>query len=140
MPTSSHNLMVIGTLCEEVCSMIYGKAAVTVLSPTIEVLLRGWREATYAKLWTFSLLPNAQLQPPPQTSTTPKENSDYNISIVAALIRYLHASAGFAVKSTCIAAIKAFNYASWPAPLNIFLTQTKCSKDTWSKLVRACNP
>ena len=32
---------------------------------------------------------------------------------VGALVRYLHAAAGFPVKSTWLAAIKAGNYASW---------------------------
>ena len=33
---------------------------------------------------------------------------------VKALVRFLHAAAGFPVKSTWLAAIKAGNYATWP--------------------------
>ena len=39
MPNFSHSIMVIGPLCEKGCSVIYYKESVTVLSPTIEVLL-----------------------------------------------------------------------------------------------------
>ena len=42
---------------------------------------------------------------------------------MGALVRYLHATTGFLVKSTWLGAIKAGNYASWPG-----LTYTNASK------------
>ena len=109
----NHNLMVIGPLCDKVCSIIYEKAAFKVLSSTREVILCGWQEVRSARLWRFSLLPNSQPQPPAQTSPVPKANSAHNIPSVAALIIYLHAASWFPVKSTLLSAINAVNYSSW---------------------------
>ena len=109
--------------------MIFDKAAVTVLSPTDEAILRAWQEFTCANLWRFSLLSEAHpgchegAQTPSHTSPAPKSNSAYGMPRVAALIRYLHAAAGFPVKSTWLAAIKAGNYVSW-----IGLTHTHANK------------
>jgi hypothetical protein len=38
----------------------------------------------------------------------------HDLPSVLALVHYLHAAAGFPVKSTWLAAIKAGNFASWP--------------------------
>ena len=40
--------------------------------------------------------------------------SAYGLPSVEALVRYFHAAAGYPVRSTWLAAIKAGNYASWP--------------------------
>ena len=39
--------------------------------------------------------------------------SAYNLPIVEVIVHYLHAAAGFPVKSTWMAAIKSVNYAMW---------------------------
>jgi hypothetical protein len=50
-------------------------------------------------------------------------NAHDDLSSVGALIHYLHAAAGFPVKSTWLAAIKVGNYSSWPG-----LTYANASK------------
>ena len=93
MPTLIQNLMGIVPLCEKGCSLIYNKAAVTVLSTTRKVILRGWREVTGTKLWRFFLLSYAQPgwhegdQPPAPTSYAPEAKSAYNMPGMAALTR-----------------------------------------------------
>ena len=47
----------------------------------------------------------------------------HNLPSVCALVHYLHACAGFPVRSTWLAAIKAGNFASWPG-----LTYTNAAK------------
>eukprot|EP00804_Cyclotella_cryptica_P026156 CCRYP_013038-RA/>CCRYP_013038-RA protein AED:0.96 eAED:1.00 QI:0/0/0/0.5/1/1/2/0/450 len=81
------------------------------------ILLQGWREPTGAKLWRFSLLPDtipSHHVPHPTSSNTPSALNATNLPSVCALVHYLHAAAGFPVKSTWLAAIKAGNHASWP--------------------------
>ena len=101
--------------------MIYDKHAVHVLDETSNVLLKGWREPTGSRLWRFSLRsgrhqlspdnsPPAPAPPPPTLAA----NNAYDMPSVKALVRFLHAAAGFPVKSTWLAAIKAGNYATWP--------------------------
>ena len=123
MPTFRQNQMVIGPLCNKDCSVIYKKSAVTVLSPTRKVLLRGWQETTGASIWRFPLLPNTQPQPPASTSLSPQANNAHDIPSVAALVRYLQALAGFPVKYTWLAATKSSNYTSSPG-----LTHTHANK------------
>eukprot|EP00804_Cyclotella_cryptica_P025029 CCRYP_015949-RA/>CCRYP_015949-RA protein AED:0.34 eAED:0.26 QI:0/0/0/0.75/1/1/4/0/538 len=82
------------------------------------ILLQGWREATGAKLWRFSLLPEDHPQPPnlpAALAATPHLALNAgDLPSVGALVHYLHAAAGFPVKATWLAAIKAGNYSSWP--------------------------
>jgi hypothetical protein len=47
----------------------------------------------------------------------------HDLPSVGALVNYLHAAAGFPIKSTWLASIKAGNYASWPG-----LTYANASK------------
>ena len=119
MPTFKHNLFGVGKLCDNGCRVLFDTHAVTVFNKQDDsILLQGWRETTGAKLWRFSLLPEDQ----PQTHTTPAALTTTpllalnagDLPSVGALVHYLHAAAGFPVKSTWLAAIKAGNYASWP--------------------------
>ena len=89
------------------------------------MLLRGWRETKSPRLWRFSLRPGDSnvTSPPPAWTNGPTALSASDLPSVGALVRYLHAAAGFPVKSTWLAAIKAGNYASWPG-----LTYTNASK------------
>jgi hypothetical protein len=122
MPSFQHNLLGIGKLCDNNCKVVFDKAAVTVYAQDGTSLLQGWREPDGAKLWRFSLLPNHEA-PPTWALATPVALNAHDLPSVAALIHYLHAAAGFPVKSTWLAAIKAGNFASWPG-----LTYTNASK------------
>ena len=122
MPNFHHNLLGIGPLCDKGCRVLFEETAVTVFSRQNTVLLHGYREPTGAKLWRFHLDPNHQ-DSPPTWQTGPAALNAHDLPSVGALVRYLHAAAGFPVKSTWLAAIKAGNYASWPG-----LTFTNASK------------
>ena len=100
--------------------VLYDKHAVQILDETSKVLLQGWSEPIGARLWRFSLRsgmhyqstkksPPAPTPPPPN----PKSNNAYIIPSVNALVRFLHAEAGFPVKSTWIAATRPGNYRTW---------------------------
>ena len=53
--------------------------------------------------------------PPTNTTTASLQAySAYDLPSVQALVRYLHAAAGFPVRDTWLRAIKAGNYVSWP--------------------------
>ena len=122
MPSFQHNLMGIGKLCDNDCKVVFDKTTVTVLANNGSILLQGWREPTGAKLWRFSLIPNQQVAP----STTTQHSAAHSASdlpSVGALVRYLHAAAGFPVRATWLAAIKTGNYSSWPG-----LTHANASK------------
>ena len=89
------------------------------------ILLKGWRDTTGAKLWRFSLRPedNPVSSIHPTTPTTPAALNAHDLPSVGALVHYLHAAAGLPVKSTWLAAIKAVNFSTWPG-----LTYTNASR------------
>jgi len=122
MPTFQHNLLGIGKFCDKDCTVVFDKSAVTVFAQDGSSLLQGWREPDGAKLWRFSLLPD-QVSAPAWALTTPLALNAHDLPSVGALVHYLHAAAGFPVKSTWLAAIKSGNYASWPG-----LTYANASK------------
>ena len=104
--------MGIGPLCNHGCRVLFEEAAVTVFSKDNTVLPKGYREKFGDKPWHFSLRPkNTVLQ---QCSTGPISLNADDIPSVGTLVPYLHAAAGFPVKSTLLTASKAGNYASWP--------------------------
>ena len=123
MPNFHHNLIGIGPLCDHVCRILFEKTAVTVFSKDGTILLRGHYEAAGAKLCRFSLCPQNSDSAPLEWQNGPVALNAHDLPSVGALIRYLHAAAGFPVKSTWLAAIKAGNYSSWPG-----LSYTNASK------------
>eukprot|EP00804_Cyclotella_cryptica_P027773 CCRYP_009194-RA/>CCRYP_009194-RA protein AED:0.39 eAED:0.16 QI:0/0/0/0.66/0.5/0.33/3/0/764 len=117
-PSFKHTLFGVGPLCDNGYQVLFDSASVTIYDKTNDsVLLQGWRKPTGSKLWCFLLLPDNNTfhhVPPPTHSVTPSALSATNLPSVGALVHYLHAAAGFHVKSIWLAAIKASNYASWP--------------------------
>ena len=98
MPQLHHNLMGIGPLCDHGCCVLFEETAVTVFSKNNTVLLKGHRKQFGAKLWRLYLHPkNTVLQ---QCPTGPIALNANNLPSVGTLVRYLHAAAGFPVKST----------------------------------------
>ena len=121
MKSFHHNLMGIGPLCDHNCGVLFERKAVTVFAQDGNVLLRGWREKTGAKLWRFSLkprghskLPAAMATGPAAMAMGPAALNAHNLPSVGVLVKYLHACEDFPVRSTWLAAIKSGNYASWP--------------------------
>ena len=126
MPSFAHSLVGIGPICDADCKVLFSKHDVIVYNKDHKPILRGWREKTAAKLWRFSLRENLQL-PITETENVQKTTlaafSAYDLPSVEALVRYLHAAAGYPVKSTWLPAIKAGNFATWPG-----LTYSNASK------------
>jgi hypothetical protein len=106
-------LLGIGKLCDSNCKVVFKKTAVAVFAQDGSTILQGWHEPDGAKLWRFSLLPNSEA-PPAWAMHAPAALNAHDLPSVLALVHYLHAAAGFPVKSTWLAAIKAGNFASWP--------------------------
>ena len=114
MPNFHNNLMGIGPLCDHGCRIVFEKTKVTIFSKDSTELLRGWRETTGYKLWRFSPRPGDHPPTPPDWSKGPTSLNAHDLPSVGALVRYLHATAGFPVKYTWLGAIKSGNYSSWP--------------------------
>ena len=84
-------------------------------SSNVGAILTSWREASGAKLWRFSLNPHNNLLPPTKLDTQEDMLSTfsfYYLPSVEHLVHYIHTAAGFPVKVTWIAAIRADNYAT----------------------------
>ena len=119
MPGFTNNLVSIGKLCDADCSAYFNKTTVTIYNAEHTPILTGYRETTGARLWRFNLTPTT---PPALAATahharqptTESVKRAYNLPSTPALIEFLHAAAGYPVKSTWLAAIKNGNYASWP--------------------------
>ena len=77
--------------------------------------MQAWREKNLPKLWRFTLKPTGQENIDTATNlmTTEAHNS-YDLPSLEYLVRYMHAAAGFTVKSTWLKAIKKGNFATWP--------------------------
>ena len=114
MPNLQHNLMGIGPLCGHGCHVLFEKYLLLSFTKDDTIILHGWREPSGAKLWQFSLLPKYHPSVPPEWSSGPTAINAHDLPSVGSLVRYLHAATGFSVKSTCLTAIKAVNYSSWP--------------------------
>ena len=96
--------------------MVFKKEDVTVLSPKGEPIIHGWRKDKLPHLWRFALS-TGERQKRLYTTTSqkkPEANNVYDLPSMEALVRYMHAAAGFPVRSTWLKAIKNRNFNSWP--------------------------
>eukprot|EP00804_Cyclotella_cryptica_P030065 CCRYP_016955-RA/>CCRYP_016955-RA protein AED:0.37 eAED:0.35 QI:0/-1/0/1/-1/1/1/0/377 len=152
MPSFKNTLFGVGPLCDNGCRVLFDSAAVTIYNKSDDsILLQGWREPTGAKLWRFLLLPDFNPSHHvllPTASVTPSALSATDLPSVSALVHYLHAAAGFPIKSTWLAAIKAATSpvgqaSPMPTPPAIVQTAPKPSKDTslrHAKGIRSTKP
>ena len=110
MPGFQHTIIGVGPICDANFSVLFNPDSVKIFDPQGRVILSGWREAIGAKLWRMALIPDAAAlvvvpDPPPLRPgaaqlATLSAYSAYDLPSVEALVRYLHAAAGFPVKST----------------------------------------
>ena len=116
MPTFNNILIGVGPICDANCTVVFKKQDVTVLSTEGKPILQGWREKKLPRLWRFALKPNGRgIQNYKTTNQKrPAAHSAYDLPSIEALFRYMHAEAGFTVKSTWLKAIKNGNFDSWP--------------------------
>ena len=125
MPSFTNTLIGFLPICDANCTVVFKKKDVTVLSPECKPILQGCREKKLPRLWRFALKPNDRSI---KNYTTKKQksraaHSAYNLTIIEALVHYMHAAAGFPVKYTWLKAIKKGNFESWPV-----LTYTNAAK------------
>ena len=131
MPTFTNTLIGVRPICDTNCTVVFSKEDVTVIPPEGKPILQGWIEKKLPRLWRFALSPDEREEKMYTTTsqTNPEENSVYNLPSVEALVRYMHAAAGFPVKSTWLKAIKHRTYNSWPG-----LTYNKAANISRSQL------
>ena len=105
-----------GTICDANFTVVFRKEDVTVMSPQGKPILQGWIEKKLPRLWRFALSSDDREEKKYTTTsqTGPEEDSVYDLPSMEALVRYIHAAAGFPVKYTWIKTIKHGNYNSWP--------------------------
>ena len=121
MPAFRHNLLGIGILCDKDCKVLFTKQTVIIYDKNNEPFLTGWRETDRAKISRISFGPDpSDLLPCSDDPTNEPEEttlaafSAYDLPSIEALDKYFHAAAGYPARSTCLTAIKAGNYVSWP--------------------------
>ena len=111
MPGFTNNLVSVCKLCDADCSAYFNKTTLTIYNKA---------GTPGARLWRINLtVPTKALSATAATlhgqpSTTEAAKRAYDLPSTPALIEFLHATAGYPVKSTWLAAIKAGNYATWP--------------------------
>ena len=121
IPSFRHNLLGIGVLCDKDCKVLFTKTSVIVYNKYNKPFLTGWRETDRSKLWRIYLKPDFSDLPscPENPYTTPEEAtletySAYNLPSVKSFFKYFHTAAGYPMRSTWLAAIKAGNFKTWP--------------------------
>ena len=140
MPTFTNNLLSLGKLCDADCTAYLDKHHLAVHNKHGDKILHGDRERDGARLWRVNIAPadtttapapspaptivppahNPTPTPttvPPNTEivrprTATKQYRYLDLPNTPALIAYLHAVAGYPVKTTWLAAIKRGAYAS----------------------------
>ena len=106
-----------GPLCDANCTVTFTREAVIIRDKQGKAVLTGWREATGSRLCKIALQPgesNLPSMPNDANLTELAAYSAYDLPSVVALIKYLHAAAGYPVRSTWLKSIGAGNYSSWP--------------------------
>ena len=107
MPSFTNKLIGVGPICDADCKVLFTKKDVLVISLEGKTILTGWREKNLPKLQRFALKPNGKVKIDTTTNLiTPAAQNAYDLPSLEALVRYMHAAAGFPVKSTWIKAIK----------------------------------
>ena len=125
IPGFTNNLISLGKLCDNGCTATLDKHHLIVRDGAGHTILHGKRETAGARLWRVNLgaSSNANTAGTPTRTATACIAHPYTPTLAAraydlpstpALIAFLHATAGFPVKQTWLAAIKRGAYASWP--------------------------
>ena len=116
IPSFTNTLVVVGPICDADCTVVFTKKYVTVISPKGKAILTGWIEKKLPRLWRFALKPTKELIKNHTTTrpTTTASHSAYDLTIVEALVRYMHAAEGPPVKYTWLREIKKGKFATWP--------------------------
>ena len=115
MPSFTNTLIGVGPIFDADCKVLFTKKDVVVISPEGKTILTGRREKNFTNLWRFVLKTNGKGKIYTTTNIiTSAAHNPYDLPILEALVRYMHAAAGFTVKSTWLKAIKKGNFSTWP--------------------------
>ena len=117
MPGFHHTLILVILLCDANSAVTFTHEAFIVCNKKGTSVLPGWREVTGSRILWIALLPgesNLPCMPNDAKQAIFVAYSAYDLPIVAALIRYFHAAAGYPVRSTWLKSMGAGNYSSWP--------------------------
>ena len=107
-----HTVIGVGPLCDADCAVTFTREAVIVRDKQGTAVLTSWCEATRPRLWRIALQQgDSNLPSIPNNAkyATLAAYSAYDLPSVTALIRYFHAVAGYAVRSTWLKIIGAGN-------------------------------
>ena len=127
-----HTLIGVGPLCDADCTFTFTREAVIIRDTRGMPVLTGWRECSGPRLWRISLQPGEENLPSMHNTAnmaTFEAYGAYDLSIVAALIHYFHATAGYPVRYTWLTAIIAGSYSLWPG-LTLANTTKYCPSAT----------
>eukprot|EP00804_Cyclotella_cryptica_P024875 CCRYP_011786-RA/>CCRYP_011786-RA protein AED:0.28 eAED:0.28 QI:0/0/0/1/1/1/2/0/729 len=144
VPGLTHNLISIGTLCDAGCTALFMATTLTVADAAGTTILSGARDTNTPRLWKINLRPpqnaialhvakpRATLAPthhkktlvnklapthtakPPTCPRVYTHLRTHDLPTTRAMVAFLHATAGYPVKSTWLQAIKCGSYNSWP--------------------------
>ncbi len=108
-------LIGLGPICNAGCMFTFDDKAVTIRDSNGRIILGGWRDEVAPRLWRINLAPD-KTQTPQHTANAAQASlaaySAYDLPSVSALVKYFHACAGFPVRKTWLASIKAGNFES----------------------------
>ncbi len=139
----TNNLFSIGRVCDANCTVVFTKTEVHVLDSNGNLILRGFREPTGARMWRFNICPaftpNAaytasttvpSLSSPPLEAMCPTPRQPtalpycpastefhrkaYDLPSTRKLIEYIHCIIGSPVKSQFLQAVNNGNFKSFP--------------------------
>jgi len=139
----TNNLFSIGRVCDANCTVVFTKTEVHVLDSNGNLILRGFREPTGARMWRFNICPAftptaaytasttvPSLSPPPLEATCPTPRQPtalpycpastefhrkaYDLPSTRKLIEYIHCIIGSPVKSQFLQAVNNGNFKSFP--------------------------
>ena len=105
MPGFQENLVDVGLMCDNDCTVTVSKHAVIIYRPTETPIITGWRENSGPRLWRMSVLTNPEDVPPLSSSPAAHKNplqvfSAYDFPSVEAFVWYFHAAANLPVRNT----------------------------------------
>ena len=111
MTSFTNTLIGVGPICDAKCTVVFQQKDLKVLSPEGKPILRGSRVKKLPRICRLALKPNDRSIKNYTTTNKkgPAAHSTYDLPSIEALVRYMHAEAGFLVKSTWLKVIKKGN-------------------------------
>ena len=115
MPYFAHNLVGIGSFCDDDCTVTFDKDAVNIAGPAGRPIITSCSESKGACLRRITLVHQEDPEPP----IVPGKDADqelidafsaYELPSSESLVFYFHAAAGFPASNTWLKAIKLGNY------------------------------